>query len=304
MTIIHNPFREKRTADSTKIIRRFKSRNTLIGVTVLTTSIVAIGIGSNLVVQLTEDNLALPIAETKVSGELIVGQSLDVTATVTGKNSTETPWTLRLQKYDTDSSKWKTVRSTGKNSLSVQFKIQDSQLVRLRTVVIDEKTGKVNYSASTLKPLDLYEEIDVIFKGLDDSIQNEKAFQEGRQYKSGGLRYREYVETIVDPAYFDFASAKWKQDTTLASDKTGTEPLDYTTRTTASPSSIKMIEPPMQVSSCANDKIEPLPGVWFSVNVKMRIFGSNTYSDYRYFADTFKVSGGRLYLSGLACFPG
>jgi len=251
--------------------------------------------------QFPEINSELPLITVSSSGDQITGHSVKVTGKVFGKNNPENPWVLRLERYEKTSGTWEKIASTTKNILDKPVKLSNRESLTLRFSLSKKVSNAINYSTLTIRPLNLKNELEKIYKALDDSIREEKRFQESGGYDTVGQKFRQYLESIVDPAYYDFSSKGWKEGTDLASFNTGSEPLDYIVETTFKPDSIREVSEPVNFSRCLNTKLKPTPGVWFTVDKIDHYIGEHTEYDYWYYTDTFKVSGNRLYMNVGVC---
>jgi hypothetical protein len=263
---------------------------------------VLFGAGMLLVSQVSEPRERLPQIAVDSSGDLVPGNALKVKGSVTGKNNPDNPWVLKLDKYDRVSSTWKNIGSTSKNTLDAQVELPKKGSLTIRFTLSESRTENARYSTLTIKPLNLENELERIYKAFDASIRAEKLFQETGEKGEQGQRFRKFLESIVDPAYYDFSSDRWKSDTKLASYNTGQEPLDYITDTTINPRSITAIDDPVQFSNCLNKELQPKPGLWYTVDKTVHYIGEWLEYDYGFYTDTFKVSGNRIYLNAGACF--
>jgi len=251
--------------------------------------------------QFPEINGGLPLITVSSSGDQIAGHTVKVTGKVFGKNNPDNPWVLRLERYEKTSDTWKKIASTTKNILDKPVKLPNRESLTLRFSVTENESYAINYSTLTIRTLNLKNELEKIYKALDDSIREEKRFQESGGYDTVGQRFRQYLESIVDPAYYDFSSKGWKEGTDLASSNSGSEPLDYIVETTFKPDSIREASEPVNFSRCLNTKLKPTSGVWFTVDKMDHYIGEHTEYDYWYYTDTFKVSGNRLYMNVGVC---
>jgi hypothetical protein len=292
---------ETKAKPSQLVTKILKSRPIQIVAMSVAVGAVLLSVSVTISSQFPEINDGLPLITVSSSGDQIAGHSMKVTGKVFGKNNPDNPWVLRLDRYEKKSHTWKKIASTTENILNKPVKLPNRESITLRFSVSENDSNDINYSTLTIRPLNLKNELEKIYKALDDSIREEKRFQESGGYDTVGQRFRRYLESIVDPAYYDFSSKGWKEGTDLASFNTGSEPLDYIVETTFKPDSISEVNEPVNFSRCLNTKIKPTSGVWFTVDKMEHYIGEHTEYDFWYYTDTFKVSGNRLYMNVGVC---